>query len=198
MTIVAIALVLLVLGSSCGAHSRRQEVRLVAAPPWMKGYCRKAARDLGYSVLCPTKVPQQPDLVPCRGRAPKLELWDPKDCHQYVLDGLFTGPTAYRGPFGNSVGHFALWTVRRGSDFDTPGLFGCPTRSLRRGRATIQGIHGTWWYCPHRSANLNSGHIAFQWEHGGLKYGVSVHGDTATNRRLVEALLHELRLVEPQ
>jgi len=189
----ALVLTLVLLASSCGGGGGG--VRLVSPPDWMNRYCLKAARSLGYAVLCPTKVPQRPDMTPCRGRAPKNELWDPRDCHQYVLDGLFTGPSSYRGPFGNSVGHLALWTVRKGSDFDTSGLFGCPGGGIRRGDATVAAFKGTWWFCPHRSANLQSGHIAFQWLRHGLKYGVSVHRNTATNRRLVESLVQSVRLV---
>jgi hypothetical protein len=62
----------------------------------------------------------------------------------------------------------------------------------------VARIQGTWWSCPHRFANLNSGHVAFQWRRHGLVYGVSVHGRTATNRRLVESLLEAISLVAPR
>ena len=180
------------------------EIRLEPPPTWMNGYCTKAARVLGYSVLCPTELPHVRILFPCRGRAPGNELWDERDCHEYVLDGLFEGPPSYRGLLGRStgrghrIGHFALWTIHEGDAFDTGGLFGCPGGGRRRGAASLSGIDGSWWICPAgRSANLNSGHIAFQWRRGAIVYGVSVHGISATNRRLVESLVRAIRLVAP-
>jgi hypothetical protein len=40
--------------------------------------------------------------------------------------------------------------------------------------------------CPHSaSANLNSGHLAFQWTSDEIIYGLSVHGITEKNREIV-------------
>jgi hypothetical protein len=49
-------------------------LRLERAPPWMDGYCRKAADDLGYPVLCPRMLPHLIDIIPCRGTAPEEEV----------------------------------------------------------------------------------------------------------------------------
>ena len=198
-----LAIALVLLASSCAAHPPPHApsvsgIKLGPAPHWLKPYCLKAARSLGYAVLCPTRLPRRlKAILPCRSRAPRNELWG-RDCYQYVLDGLFVGPPAYRGLFGRPLGHFALWTTQEGGDFDTGGLFACPGGGVHRGRAAPGGVTGTWWLCPAgRSANLNSGHLAFQWRRRGLIYGVSVHGNTVTNRRLVTSLLHGTRLVGP-
>jgi hypothetical protein len=52
---------------------------------------------------------------------------------------------------------------------------------------------------PGRSgaANVNGGHIAFQWRVGSLIYGLSAHGMSEVNRRLVARVLDQADLVEP-
>jgi hypothetical protein len=165
----------------------------------MDGYCHKAADDLGYAILCPRRLPQLVDLVPCRGPAPIEELWG-KYCYDYVLDGLFRGPPNHKGPFGNRVGHLAVWTIAPGSDF-YPGseLFACPAAERREGADRLAGHDGHWWACPHTaSANVNSGHLAFQWEQDGIVYGLSVHGLDETSRSIVRELAPEVELVGPR
>jgi hypothetical protein len=170
------------------------DLQLEPAPTWMEGYCRKAADDLGYPVLCPLKLPPLLDVVPCRGPAPEEELRG-EYCFDYVLDVLFRGPPAYRGPFGGKsrrTGHLAIWTIASTSDLHPDGLYGCP------GGGRKQSAH--WWTCPENGggANLNSGHVAFQWSVDGLLYGLSVHGVSGINRQLVRELLDQLHLVGPR
>lgn len=170
------------------------------APKWMAGYCRKAADDLRYAVLCPVRLPSPIDIVPCRGPAPKDELWG-KYCFDYVLDSLFRGPPGYRGPFSATnprAGHLAIWTIAPSSDMYSGGLFGCPGGGLRRESARLRGHSGHWWACPAtRVADLNSGHVAFQWFANGVIYGLSVHGTSRVDRRIVRELLDDLDLVGP-
>ena len=175
-------------------------MRLEPAPKWMEGYCHKAANDLGYAVLCPVLLPSRYDLIPCRGPTPKNELWG-KYCFDYVLDSVFKGPPGYQGPFAANrrAGHLAIWTIAPTSDMYQRGLFGCPGEGLRQEPARLGGHSGHWWACPAtRAADLNSGHVAFQWSAGGVIYGLSVHGITNVNRRIVRELLDQLDLVGPQ
>jgi hypothetical protein len=175
-------------------------MRLERAPKWMDGYCHKAANDLGYAVLCPLKLPSLIDIVPCRGPAPEEELWG-KFCFDYVLDMLFNGPPGYQGPFpaNRTAGHLALWTIAPSSDMYQGGLFGCPGGG-RKQPGRLRGHSGYWWVCPATGggANLNSGHVAFQWSAGGLIYGLSVHGITDVNREIVRTLVDQLDLVGPR
>ena len=173
-------------------------LRLQAPPAWMAGYCHKAANDLGYPVLCPQALPPLVDIVPCRGPAPAEVLWG-RYCVDYVLDALFRGPPGYQGPFGNSVGHLALWTVSTSSDFWHGGFFGCPGGGQRRKPERIDEHEGYWWSCPATSggANLNSGHIGFQWLVGNLVSGMSVHGLTEVNQQMVRELLGRVEEVRP-
>jgi hypothetical protein len=189
--------------ASKSEHPTVAGLRLERAPKWMAGYCQKAADDLGYAVLCPVRLPSMIDIVPCRGPTPRNELWG-KYCFDYVIDSLFWGPPRYHGPFSANrrVGHLAIWTIAPSSDMyrgDRGGLFGCPGGGRRKESTRLRGHSGHWWACPaSRAADLNSGHVAFQWFAGGRIYGVSVHGNSQINRRIVRELLDHLDLVGPQ
>lgn len=168
----------------------------------MDGYCHKAADDLGYAVLCPRGLPRLLDLIPCRGPAPEEELWG-KYCFDYVLDVLFTGPPGYRGPFRTAprTGHLALWAIGPDSDFYREGqLFGCPGGGDRAQPDRVAGHSGSWWECPATpaGANLNSGHVAFQWRAGRVVYGLSLHRISEINRQFVRVLLEHVDLVGPR
>jgi hypothetical protein len=172
-------------------------LRLDPVPKWMEGYCHKAADDLGYAVLCPVRLPSRYDLLPCRGPTPRNELWG-KYCFDYVLDSVFKGPPDYHGPFAANrrTGHLALWTIAPSSDMYEGGFFGCPGGGRRQESGRLRGHSGHWWACPStRVADLNSGHVAFQWVAGGVIYGISVHGITKVNRRIVRELLDHVDLV---
>ena len=174
-------------------------IPLRQVPKWMDGYCHKAADDLGYAVLCPRRLPRMLDIIPCRGPAPAEELWG-KYCFDYVLDGLFTGPPRYKGPFATnrSTGHLAFWTIGPRSDFYPDGLFACPGGGRREDPELLAGHPGYWWTCREtKAANVNSGHVAFQWSMGDVVLGTSVHGMTAEDRKLVRELLFESELVSP-
>jgi hypothetical protein len=78
-------------------------------------------------------------------------------------------------------------------------LFGCPEGGRRKESARLRGHAGHWLACPAtRVTDLNSGHVAFQWLADGLIYGLSVHGITEVNRKIVGELLDNLDLVGAQ
>ena len=174
-------------------------IPLSPAPKWMDAYCHKAADDLGYAVICPRRLPRVLDVIPCRGPAPAEELWG-KYCFDHVLDSLFSGPPGYHGPFATNrrTGHLALWTIGPQSDFYPAGLFACPGGGRREDAELVAGHSGQWWSCTETAvANVNSGHIAFQWSVDGVVFGASVHGITAQNKELVRELLFQSELVLP-
>src|SRR5262245_15604107 len=175
-------------------------LRFGTAPAWMEAYCHKAADDLGYPVLCPRALPPLIDIVPCRGPAPAEVLWG-KYCSDYVLDALFRGPPGYEGFGVRTVGHLAIWTISTSSGMWHGGFFGCPSTPIRGPFDDISGHKGLWWACPMTSAgaNLNSGHVGFEWISADVVYGVSLHGITDVNRRIVRELVAgRLDLVGPE
>ena len=175
------------------------ELRFQPTTGWMPGYCRKAANDLGYAVLCPTLLPHPIEIIPCYGPAPEEELWG-EYCFDDVLDVLFTGPPGFRGPFrfNRRTGHMAMWAIGPGSDFYPHGLFACPEGGERKQPDRIAGYGGEWWICPAtKTANLNSGHVAFQWLTNDVVYEVGVHRVTDVGRQIVRAEIMTLDLVIP-
>ena len=168
----------------------------------MDGYCHKAADVLGYPVVCPRRFPPPLTVIPCGGPDPEAERWT-EHCHDYVLDVIFKGPPGYRGPFRAAprTGHLALWAIGPGSDFYREGqLFGCPGGGGRGQPDRVAGHSGSWWECPATpaGANLNSGHVAFQWRAGRVYYGLSLHRISEVNRQFVRVLLQQVDLVEPR
>lgn len=167
----------------------------------MVDYCQAAADDLGYAVLCPRQLPRPLTIIPCSGPPPEEPLWG-EHCFDYVLDVLFRGSPGYQGPDldpDRRNGHLAIWTIGPDSDFYPDAeLFACPAGGERRQPERLASHDGQWWTCPAgHTANLNSGHVAFQWQLGDVVYGVSVHGITNVSRRIVRAQTARLALVTP-
>jgi hypothetical protein len=200
---VRMLVVCLVLASSCDGGGpadtvsptvpapEAASVRLERSPRWLGPYCGKAVADLGYGVLCPRRLPHPIEIIPCVGPSPEEELWG-EYCFDFVLDVLFRGPPGYQGSLAPNArtGHLAIWTIGPESDFYPDGLFACPGGG-RRGRPDrLAGYDGAWWTCPaDAAANLNSGHVAFQWAAGQIVHGASVHGSRESDRELVRRLV---------
>ena len=110
-----------------------------------------------------TAAPENARHHPVQRPRTAEELWG-KYCFDYVLDGLFTGPPRYKGPFATnrSTGHLAFWTIGPRSDFYPDGLFACPGGGRREDPELLAGHPGYWWTCREtKVANVNSGHVSF-------------------------------------
>jgi hypothetical protein len=172
------------------------------APAWIDRYCHEAADDLGYPVICPRRLPRPLTIISCEGPDPKSPRWT-DHCFDYVLDVLFRGAPGYRGPFWTAprTGHLAVWAIGPHSQFNRGGqLVGCPGGGRRAQPERLLGNSGFWWECPTSpaGANLNSGHVAFQWRAGGVVYGLSLHRISEVNRQFVRVLLEHADLVLPR
>jgi hypothetical protein len=64
--------------------------------------------------------------------------------------------------------------------------------SRPHGRTTVLGHRAEWYACPEGSDN-DSGHVVLVWHGGGELYGVSAHGHTRLNMRLVAFVATHLR-----
>lgn len=171
------------------------------APGWTNGYCHEAADDLGYPVICPRRLPRPLAIISCNGPDPKFPRWT-ENCFDYVLEDIFTGPPGYRGPFRTvrRTGHLAMWAIGPESDFYRDGLLGCPGGGRRTRPDVVAGHSGFWWECPDSAAgaNLNSGHVGFQWRADRVIYGLSLHRISEVNRQFVRVLLDHVDLVGPR
>jgi hypothetical protein len=94
-----------------------------------------------------------------------------------------------------------MWVIGPDSQFNRQGqLVGCPGGGEQGSPDRLVGHPGSWWECPDSpsGANLNSGHVAFQWRVGGVAYGLSLHGITEINRGLLRQLSGTVTLVGPR
>lgn len=138
-------------GSAEGAMAA--PMRLERVPMWMAGYCRKAANDLGYAVLCPRKLPRL--IVHRRVQRARSEGGV---VGQVLLrlrpDILFRGPPGYHGPFSSnpSAGHLAIWTIAPTSAMYHGGLFAAPEEDDESGRPTSRATSGTGGLAQRRAA----------------------------------------------
>ena len=71
-------------------------------------------------------------------------------------------------------------------------------RALRPSKPPMRELFIAYRAALPNKSNLNSGHVAFQWFADGVIYGVSVHGITDVNRRMIRELLDYLVLVGPR
>jgi len=90
---------------------------------------------------------------------------------------------------GHHSGHFWILAARRVNAPDTQSCTG----ARAGGTVQVRGHRGQWITCP-QGSELNSGHVILVWMQKGVRYGVSLHGDTELNRRLALAIAEHLAL----
>jgi hypothetical protein len=159
-------------------------IYLVPPDPPILPVCREAARHLGISVLCPSVVP---------GAANSLVDCDVPDCVYFealALQFTFSGPPGYVGIPGQSGNHMFVLEAREGREREVEFLT-C-TDGEMVGQATVQGRPAQWVDCPANGSGMNSGHVMLVWVEEGVRYAVSLHGDTELNRRIALAVAERL------
>jgi hypothetical protein len=156
-----------------------ETIYLVPPDPPILPVCRKAARDLGFSVLCPGLVPGEANsMVDCD-----------TDCvfvQALVFTFSFSGPPGYVGVPGQSGNHLFVLEAREGRERSVGFLTCLDARTV--GEATIRGATGRWVACPANGSGLNSGHVMLVWVSNGVRYAVSLHSDTNLNRKIALAV----------
>jgi hypothetical protein len=101
------------------------------------------------------------------------------------------------GGFASEVGHLNIWSIPRRT-LDTAGL-GCAAKGRPAGATDVNGVAARWIDCPaDRDPPQDSGHIVLEWSNEGIVYAVSVHTDTAVNRRLALFIAEHLVMVGRQ
>jgi len=175
------------IASSDGATPVIGGIRLAAPPPDVVSGCRHAAHVLAFRVACPTRLPA--------GWSTDVPICPTSQCKgQFSMTAYFPGPPGYVGDAPRS-GHMNVWAIPV-SRLTDAGL-GCPgTRSA--GRVSFAGHGAMWFACPNGGSELDSGHMLLQWVIRGIAYGVSAHGHSVTNRRLVLYVAEHLEAVRRQ
>jgi hypothetical protein len=112
-------------------------------------------------------------------------------CHGLRLfsaTGWFPAPRGYVGQPGEPTGHLNLWAASR--RLFRLGYVGCPD-VVKSWKRRIAGRSTTWLVCP-QGSTLDSGHVVVQWSAPGWVYGLTLHSNTTTNRRLLAAIARHL------
>lgn len=148
--------------------------------------CRRARGLLRYPIYCPTRLPatwQPAGSCPARSAGDRR-----RGCRVFKLVGYFDAPPEYVGSEPNE-GHVNFWAMPTAERLIYGG--GCPDASPTR-RLRFRGHPGAFSRCPEGSS-LDSGHLVLEWSEGAISYGVSAHGFTDVNRRLVVYLATHLK-----
>jgi len=146
--------------------------------------CQDGARRLGLTVLCPGIVPGSSEsIVPC----------DRRDCvflRALVLTFTFSGPPGYVGiPWEPGANHLFVLEARAGRE--RAALFlGCEGPQSTE-PVSVRGRPGEWIRCED-GETMNAGHIMLVWSDRGVRYVVSLHSDTFTNRVIAAAVADRL------
>jgi hypothetical protein len=120
----------------------------------------------------------------------------------FAIQEVFHGPPSYIGMpdadgSASDVGHLNIWSIPRGT-LETAGL-GCTAKGKPAGTIDMNGAAARWIACPAgQDPPQDSGHIVLQWSEKGIVYAVSVHTDTAENRRLAVFIAEHLVIIEPR
>jgi hypothetical protein len=140
-----------------------------------------AARVLRVAIPCPGLVPfrwsAEAGCAPCNG--------------VFVLDGTFApAPVGYVG-ISPGVGHLNIWAIPTRSMVDL-----CPGGGSD-GSEPLFGTIARWVVCPQGSEGEDAGHLDLQWSTGGVRYGVSLHGHSGSNRTLDMAIAQRVEMIGP-
>jgi hypothetical protein len=164
-------------------------IDLVPPDPPLTTVCQDAARRVGFIVLCPALVPGGADsIVPC-GQGDCVFLGS------LVLSFTFSGPPGYVGiPWESAANHLFVLEARAGRERTVPFL-GCEGPQDVE-RAEVRGHGGEWIHCLD-GETMNSGHVMLVWRDHGVRYAVSLHSDTFTNRVIAAAVAGRLEPVRP-
>ncbi len=163
-------------------------IYLVPPEPPLLGTCREAARRLRKTILCPTLVPEPPPVEVC----------GEDNCifaRAFVLSFTFSGPPGYVGIPNENANHLFVLKARVGRERSVEFL-GC-TGARNVQSVTVRGHAGEWIHCL-GGETMNSGHVMLVWKEDGVRYAVSLHSDTVTNRAIAPAVAAGVEPVAPQ
>lgn len=152
--------------------------------------CATAAHRLGFSVPCPTDMPEPAFGVPpvqCARTA-----FTARPCIGVdgflIQDGGFAEPTA-EAPSGAQATHDAFVAAYRQPPrvYET-GTIAC-VRPRRLGTSHVARSPATLWWCASQEPfTLSAGHTALRWGRGPITYEVAVDGRDALARDLAQAI----------
>lgn len=117
------------------------------------------------------------------------------------MQEVFEGPAGYAGmPASDgsisNIGHLNIWSspIRK---IDDAGL-GCQGNERTVGTTEVAGQTAEWIVCPENGIPpQDGGHVILEWLDDRVENAVSLHRDSAVNRRLTVAIAQHLVFVTP-
>jgi len=164
-------------------------ISLVPPNPPLGPACQDAARRVGFTVLCPGLVPGASNSVVACARRDCVSLGS------IVLIFTFSGPPGYIGiPWEPGGNHLFVLEARAGRE-RTVAFLGCEGPQDVE-PVSVRGNAGQWIHCLD-GETMNSGHVMLVWKERHVRYVVSLHSDSFTNRVIAAAVADALEPVPP-
>ena len=155
-------------------------VTLGPTPRVVRRACTQAQAKLDRPLMCPSALPVQWEDG---GECPS------SGCAGFAgldIDGMFLAAPGYRG-VAPGEGHMNIWVLRA---VPSRGTLGYPC-ARPHNHTMFRGHPATWYWCP-AGADEDSGHVVLTWRQQGMLYGVTTHGHTQFNMRLVTYIADHL------
>jgi hypothetical protein len=117
------------------------------------------------------------------------------------MQEVFQGPPEYAGLTASdgsisNIGHLNIWSASI-AKIDDAGL-GCQGNERTVGTTEVAGQTAEWIVCPENGIPpQDSGHLILEWRDDRIENAVSLHRDSAVNRRLTVAIAQHLVFVSP-
>lgn len=176
-----------VLGVILSRSSRREgPVRLVPTDGNLRSQCQRAADLLDFAVPCPTRLPETSKPVRCElpNAFSGSDVRPKEGCA--LGEGFILEPKSMLEP---ALDHLVI-TASRGLEGED-----CEGNQPARAR-TVRGHPAELIQCP-QWAGLHANHDLLRWSVDGISVAVSVHGNTETNRELIEDIASGIEWIRP-
>jgi hypothetical protein len=155
-------------------------VILGPTPRLVRRACARAQANVHQPLMCPSVLPVQwEDGGDCPGSG----------CADFAgvdIDGMFPAAPGYRG-VAPGEGHMNIWVLRV---VRSRGSLGYPC-AHPHSHTVFRGHPAMWYWCP-AGSDEDSGHVVLVWRQQGMIYGVTTHGHTLFNMRLVTYIADHL------
>lgn len=156
---------------------------MVVTTAELRSDCLHAAELLGFPVPCPTLLPEAVDVVRCEvpGDFAYSNVTPKEGCA--LGEGFILAPNT-------NVPHLMILGAREEARSDC-------SNSLPHVSASVQGHRAVMIDCP-STAGLVADHVLLTWSLEGIAFGVTAHGHTAANRKVVQDVADAVQLVKPE
>ncbi len=163
----------------------------------VRGACKAAALVMRGPLACPRILPTYPPISSkpiCTSSSLSPEVGSDSAC--VVVEGFvmswegFAVPHDYVGVDGRAEGHLVVISAPQDRFVEALRCQG----EVSEGTIVVNGITAARYSCP-QSSGMQGGHVGVRWSADGVASAVSMHHDSATNRRLVQDIANSMQVV---